>query len=190
MHGYGGEERERRFDSIWNRDDVWSTRIARPGGIRSAPEEGKSIFFRIDYRSLCLTDNKNIRLLCDDPGLGKTITVMCLILRSFGLSTETRVNTDIAVDDCELFYSYWNSSFLTAHDRRTEVLRLITKPSIRIWNRHGSCRRLIRCWTKFRIIWKSFLLPLACRTYRIRTNAIVRTSRSLRRTLSCVFRTG
>jgi hypothetical protein len=31
------------------------------------------------------------------------------------------------VDDCELFYSYWNSSFLTAHDRRTEVLRLITK---------------------------------------------------------------
>ncbi len=52
---------------------------------------------------------------------------MSLILRSFGLSTETRVDTDIAVDDCELFYSYWNSSFLTAHDRRTEVLRLITK---------------------------------------------------------------
>ena len=68
-----------------------------------------------------------IRLLCDDPGLGKTITVMSLIMRSFGLSTEARVNSAQAVDHDELFYSYWNSSFLTAIDRRTAVLQLITR---------------------------------------------------------------
>jgi hypothetical protein len=68
-----------------------------------------------------------IRLLCDDPGLGKTITVISLILRSFGLSTEPRVKTDHALDYSELFYSYWNSSFVTAIDRRTAVLQLITR---------------------------------------------------------------
>jgi hypothetical protein len=52
---------------------------------------------------------------------------MSLILRSFGLSNEARVDTVQAVDDCELFYSYWTSSFLTAYDRRTEILSLISR---------------------------------------------------------------
>ena len=52
---------------------------------------------------------------------------MSLILRSFGLSTEARVNTTQGVDHDELFYSYWNSSFLTAIDRRTAVLELTSR---------------------------------------------------------------
>jgi hypothetical protein len=33
-------------------------------------------------------------LLCDDPGLGKTITVLSLILQTLGLSTETKVQVE------------------------------------------------------------------------------------------------
>ena len=66
-------------------------------------------------------------LLCDDPGLGKTITSLSLILRSFGLCTDTQMVVDAAMDDTELFNAYWKSSFLSAHDRRTSVLQLITR---------------------------------------------------------------
>jgi hypothetical protein len=34
---------------------------------------------------------------------------------------------DAAMDDTELFNAYWKSSFLSAHDRRTSVLQLITR---------------------------------------------------------------
>ncbi|KAL9186138.1 hypothetical protein ACHAXT_005376 [Thalassiosira profunda] len=66
-------------------------------------------------------------LLCDDPGLGKTITVLSLILRSFGLSSEPSETGAQAADDDELFYSYWYSSFLTAHVRKPAILKLITR---------------------------------------------------------------
>ena len=65
------------------------------------------------------------RLLCDDPGLGKTITVLSLILRSFGLSTKATAEASSSEDDDNLFYSYWSSSFLTVHVRRPAILKLI-----------------------------------------------------------------
>jgi hypothetical protein len=66
------------------------------------------------------------RLLCDDPGLGKTITVISLILRSLGLSTENNLKPITDSDERELFYSYWHSSFLTEHIRRPALLKLIS----------------------------------------------------------------
>jgi len=65
-------------------------------------------------------------LLCDDPGLGKTITVLSLILRSFGLSTESTTSAIDTRDDDNLFYTYWSSTFLTQHVRRPAILKLIT----------------------------------------------------------------
>jgi len=65
-------------------------------------------------------------LLCDDPGLGKTITVLSLILRSFGLSTESTTSADETKNDDNLFYTYWSSTFLTQHVRRPAILKLIT----------------------------------------------------------------
>mmetsp|Transcript_30726 Transcript_30726/g.46567 ORF Transcript_30726/g.46567 Transcript_30726/m.46567 type:complete len:1349 (-) Transcript_30726:1623-5669(-) len=50
-------------------------------------------------------------LLCDDPGLGKTITVMSLILQTAGISSETSCKDDesMANDVCdeEIFETYW-----------------------------------------------------------------------------------
>lgn len=66
------------------------------------------------------------RLLCDDPGLGKTITAISLILRSFGLSTEAKAESDQYGDD-DLFYCFWYSSFLTKDARRPALLRLLTR---------------------------------------------------------------
>eukprot|EP00804_Cyclotella_cryptica_P023714 CCRYP_017271-RB/>CCRYP_017271-RB protein AED:0.03 eAED:0.03 QI:232/1/1/1/0.75/0.77/9/691/1469 len=64
-------------------------------------------------------------LLCDDPGLGKTITIISLILRSYGLTTQAKANSDQDGDDDNLFYSYWCSSFLTKHVRKCALLELI-----------------------------------------------------------------
>ena len=66
------------------------------------------------------------RLLCDDPGLGKTITVISLILRSIGLSTDTSIHQTPDQDHDNLFYLYWRSSFLTEQIRRPEILKLIS----------------------------------------------------------------
>lgn len=66
------------------------------------------------------------RLLCDDPGLGKTITAISLILRSFGLSTEAKADSDQYGDD-DLFYCFWYSSFLTKDARRPALLHLLTR---------------------------------------------------------------
>ncbi len=58
--------------------------------------------------------------------MGKTITIISLILRSFGLSTEVAAVKDEAGDD-NLFESYWYSSFLTEHVRKPAILKLITR---------------------------------------------------------------
>jgi hypothetical protein len=52
-------------------------------------------------------------LLCDDPGLGKTITVLSLILQTHGLSTESdalptqNMNESAVVSDDIIIDSYW-----------------------------------------------------------------------------------
>jgi hypothetical protein len=62
-------------------------------------------------------------LLCDDPGLGKTITVVSLILQTLGLSTESSDPND-EIDDDEkddekesasderIFTEYWKESII------------------------------------------------------------------------------
>jgi len=66
-------------------------------------------------------------LLCDDPGLGKTITVISLILRSIGINTETKnLESTQEKDGANLFYAYWQSSFLADHIRKPAMLKLIS----------------------------------------------------------------
>jgi hypothetical protein len=67
------------------------------------------------------------RLLCDDPGLGKTITIISLILRSFGLSTTCEIEHEQDKNDESLFHLYWPSSFLNDHvQRRPAIMKLIS----------------------------------------------------------------
>jgi len=83
---------------------------------------GCKIEIQAQSKTLCARGG----LLCDDPGLGKTITVLSLILRSFGLSTQSTSADETKVDDNNLFYTYWSSTFLTQHVRRPAILKLIT----------------------------------------------------------------
>ena len=65
-------------------------------------------------------------LLCDEPGLGKTVTVLSLILRSLGLSVDAAEDTS-TIDDEAIFHSYWESDYLTIHVRRPAILKLVTR---------------------------------------------------------------
>jgi hypothetical protein len=59
-------------------------------------------------------------LLCDDPGLGKTITVVSLILQTLGLSTEASSSieddtSELAIDtasDDRIFAEYWREQLV------------------------------------------------------------------------------
>lgn len=74
-------------------------------------------------------------LLCDDPGLGKTITVLSLLLQTFGLSTssthdEAKEDT-IAEEnklektrDQRIFEEYWNEN-LVSRDRSSFMLSFL-----------------------------------------------------------------
>lgn len=72
-------------------------------------------------------------LLCDDPGLGKTITVISLILRSYGLSTKADESLppsskSTVLSDEVIFYNYWvTSGFLTRHVRTPAIMTLIKR---------------------------------------------------------------
>lgn len=64
-------------------------------------------------------------LLCDDPGLGKTITVLSLILQTYGLSTtplenEQRNEEKNIITDILLIDSYWNE-MLVESTRKFEL---------------------------------------------------------------------
>lgn len=65
--------------------------------------------------------------------VGKTVTVISLILRGFGLSTEpknqpkTSDHNGDELDDDKIFYTYWYSDFLTRHVRTPAILKLITR---------------------------------------------------------------
>lgn len=65
-------------------------------------------------------------LLCDEPGLGKTVTVLSLILRSLGLSVDV-LDGSSTIDDEAIFHSYWESEYLTIHVRRPAILKLVTR---------------------------------------------------------------
>mmetsp|Transcript_19166 Transcript_19166/g.39273 ORF Transcript_19166/g.39273 Transcript_19166/m.39273 type:complete len:1020 (+) Transcript_19166:46-3105(+) len=66
-------------------------------------------------------------LLCDDPGLGKTITVLSLILRTFGLSTEPKEESQSSeIDNDAIFDAYWNDH-LTSFARQPAILKLISR---------------------------------------------------------------
>jgi hypothetical protein len=69
-------------------------------------------------------------LLCDDPGLGKTITVLSLILQTLGLSTEKEITKgdqaaskeDEDVDD-KIFKAHWKEN-MVQEVRRQEMTQL------------------------------------------------------------------
>jgi SNF2-related domain len=69
-------------------------------------------------------------LLCDDPGLGKTITVLSLVLQTAGLmahvpemSDEECAQEEIRVDE-EVFKAYWQEHTVP-HTRRAPLLKLV-----------------------------------------------------------------
>lgn len=71
-------------------------------------------------------------MLCDDPGLGKTISVVSLILQTFGLSTKKEASTNDSNafskenEDDEIFRSYWREG-VTDFGRTPELLRLVNE---------------------------------------------------------------
>jgi hypothetical protein len=82
----------------------------------------------VDLSQLKATKAARGGLLCDEPGLGKTVTVLSLILRSLGLSVDATTNNNhTAIDDEAIFHSYWESEYVTVHVRRPVILKLITR---------------------------------------------------------------
>lgn len=71
----------------------------------------------------------------DEPGLGKTITVLSLILQTAGLSTESSISNavedDKGADDKTLFDSYWRES-VPPDWRRMDLLKLLNKVGKRV----------------------------------------------------------
>ena len=69
-------------------------------------------------------------LLIDEPGLGKTITVLALILQTAGLSTESTIQQVLqqedGAEDQLLFDSYWQES-VPADFRRHDLLKLVNR---------------------------------------------------------------
>ena len=107
---------------------------ARPNN--TSNQEGRENIYRFDALSGCTVDISQMKstkaarggLLCDEPGLGKTVTVLSLILRSLGLSVDATTNNDhSAIDDESIFHSYWESEYVTVHVRRPAILKLITR---------------------------------------------------------------
>jgi len=110
--------------------------------LSSRPKNGRpSVDVRVSQSTgyeLNLEDLRNIPrhvarggLLCDDPGLGKTITVLSLILQTVGLSTEsvseelvTKVESPPDVE--EVFSAYWRER-MTRDFRRPTLLKLLNQ---------------------------------------------------------------
>jgi hypothetical protein len=70
-------------------------------------------------------------LLCDDPGLGKTITVLSLILQTSGLTTDSASNKSKAgvagaPDGDAIFYVYWREC-MTSEFRCPTLLKLLNE---------------------------------------------------------------
>jgi hypothetical protein len=69
-------------------------------------------------------------LLCDDPGLGKTITVLSLLLQTAGVTpsvvvdTPNNANGNDEDDDDSLFQVYWREHFVIHDLRREPLLKL------------------------------------------------------------------
>lgn len=61
-------------------------------------------------------------LLCDEPGLGKSVTVLSLILQTFGVQSkpdreETLLNNAECFNDEQIFFAYWKEAFSPIYQR-------------------------------------------------------------------------
>jgi len=65
-------------------------------------------------------------LLCDDPGLGKTITVLSLWLQTIGCKPCVRSNGE-AVEDEDIFRLFWEEQYVVPEVRRQPILRLFNR---------------------------------------------------------------
>jgi hypothetical protein len=120
-------------------------RSVTSGGIVSlTPRQRKGSFWHINtWTGRCSLNYRNhsIRtvarcrnvarggLLCDDPGLGKTITILSLVLQTFGQSTQKVEGGDVEellISDDEIIDAYWRE-ILVSHTRRDELLELTLK---------------------------------------------------------------
>lgn len=76
-------------------------------------------------------------LLCDDPGLGKTVTVLALLLQTLGLTTEKDGNSQLDVDkkqgpeslDERIFREYWMEQSIPQY--RCQAMRKLLLSFIR-----------------------------------------------------------
>ena len=104
---------------------------------RLAPRFGHSGVTRVDQLSGHEVDPSSIAglarnvarggLLCDDPGLGKTITVLSLLLQTAGMApsvaTESKSN-DTDTNEEHLFQVYWEEEYAVHELRREPLLKL------------------------------------------------------------------
>jgi hypothetical protein len=66
-------------------------------------------------------------LCCDEPGTGKTITILSLILCSMGQRTSTELTDNATnISNDEIFRIYWNE-VLDPSIKSSEILELIKK---------------------------------------------------------------
>ena len=133
-----------KISSSWSVDGDCHRCITAGATVLLRPRRTPDMTFRIDTQSgrVC-KDFKSSRgsthlsrraarggLLCDDPGLGKTITVLSLILQTMGLSSEERPQTEHETfqvhqrkDQDDVFHAYWRDQ-LDPIFQRHELNRL------------------------------------------------------------------
>lgn len=105
---------------------------ARTGdGVRISQYAGDEVHLAID-EPLSRTVARG-GLLCDDPGLGKTITVLSLVLQTLGLSTEVPASVhesgeaqDNVISDDQIFAEYWKEQVVPEFRRRA-LTRLVAE---------------------------------------------------------------
>jgi SNF2 family DNA or RNA helicase len=66
-------------------------------------------------------------LLCDDPGLGKTITVLSLILQTAGMLPESPTIVGKSVESDKIFNAYWEEQYCAHDNRRSALLKFINQ---------------------------------------------------------------
>jgi hypothetical protein len=96
--------------------------IVRQPVVRMSQESGDEMI--VDMKDPLSRTLSRGGLLCDDPGLGKTITVLSLILQTMGLSASEKFAAPVdELSDEQIFAEYWREQ-LIPEIRQEDMLKL------------------------------------------------------------------